>query len=139
MQETDYPWDGRVRLVEPYGFTKISALGIEEQRVNVVIDLTDPRENWRRLGHGYRVEVRVVLWEKADALQLPLTALFRADGRWAVFAIRNGRAVLTPVTLGRRNQLNAEILEGLAGSDAVVSHPSERVTDGVRVEARPRS
>ena len=134
------PLNGRVRRIEPYGFTKVSALGIEEQRVNVIVDFTDPRDKWERLGHGYRVEVRVVLWETGDALQVPLTALFRDSGKWAVFAVSDdGRAVLRDVKVGRRNHLYAEILDGLAQGDRIVSHPSDRLSDGVRVEPRPGS
>lgn len=85
---------GRVRTVEPYGFTKISALGVEEQRVNVVIDLTDPRGKWDRLGHGYRVDAKVTIWQADNALQVPLSALFRTGDTWTVFAVENNRAVL---------------------------------------------
>ena len=92
--------EGRVRRVEPFGFTKISALGIEEQRVNVIIDFTSPREKWERLGHGYQVEVRIVLWEDDGVLKLPLTALFRdGEGDWAVFVAENGRARRRHVTV----------------------------------------
>lgn len=127
---------GRVRLVEPFGFTKVSALGIEEQRVNVVIDLVDPPAARRELGHGFRVEVRIVVWEAPDVLQVPVSALFRAGDRWAVFAVAEGRAGLRPVTLGRRNDLTAEVVEGLAAGDGVILHPTDKVADGVRVVGR---
>ena len=130
--------NGRVRLVEPYGFTKVSALGIEEQRVNVIIDLTDPPDARARLGHGFRVEARIVLWENEAALQLPLTALFRDGGKWAVFAMEDGRARLRHISVGRRNHLAAEIEGGLKEGEQVVGHPGDRISDGARVEARPR-
>ncbi len=128
--------EGRVRLVEPFGFTKISALGIEEQRVNVVIDLESPQLEWARLAHGYQVDVRIVLWEREDVLKLPLTALFRHGSEWAVFAAEDGRARLQIVSLGQRNQLSAEITEGLVEGDRVVLHPSDRVAQGVRIAPR---
>jgi HlyD family secretion protein len=150
---------GRVRRVEPYGFTKVSALGIEEQRVNVVIDFTDPPETWQRLGHGYRVETRIVLWRGEDVVKLPLSALFRAEdgshaadapvsaggaatGRqvagadWAVFVEERGRARLRPVSRGHHNGLEVEITGGLEPGQRVVLHPSDRVSDGVRVVGR---
>lgn len=127
---------GRVRRVEPFGFTKVSALGIEEQRVNVVIDITDPPETWRRLGHGFEVEARVVLWEAADALKLPLTALFRDGDRWQVFAVRDGRALVTSVEIGARTDTEAAVLSGLEKGDAVVRYPDERLADGTRVAER---
>ena len=127
---------GRVRRVEPYGFTKISALGIEEQRVNVIIDFTDPPERWQRLGHGYRVEPRIVLWQSEDVLKIPLPALFRDGDAWAVFAADGGRAALRHVKLGRDNGIEAEIVEGLEAGQEVVLHPSDRVTDGARIVAR---
>ncbi|MCA8927655.1 MAG: HlyD family efflux transporter periplasmic adaptor subunit, partial [Alphaproteobacteria bacterium] len=96
----DRPLNGKVRTVEPYGYTKVSALGIEEQRVNVIVDLTDPPEVWRRLGHGFEVEVRVVLSESENATTVPLTALFREGEAWAVFAVQEDRAVLRTVRLG---------------------------------------
>lgn len=130
------PIGGRVRRVEPFGFTKVSALGIEEQRVNVIVDLVDPAETWVRLGHGYRVEARIVLWHGDDVLKVPQGALFRDGDRWAVYAVANGRAALTPVTLGRRNGLEAEILDGLAEGEAIILHPGDRVTPGVRIAPR---
>jgi len=127
---------GRVRRVEPYGFTKVSALGIEEQRVNVLIDLVDPAEQWLRLGHGYRVEVRIVLWQADDVVKAPLSALFREGDGWAVFAQEDGRARLRPVSRGRHDGLEAEIREGLAPGDVIVRYPSERVGDGTRIAPR---
>ena len=88
--------EGVVRVVEPSGFTKVSALGVEEQRVRVIVDFSSPRTAWARLGDGYRVEARFIVWEGADVLQVPAGALFRHRGGWAVFAVRDGRAALTP-------------------------------------------
>jgi HlyD family secretion protein len=127
---------GEVERIEPVGFTKVSALGIEEQRVNVVIGLTGGAETWARLGHGYRVEVRVVLWEDGGVLKLPLSALFRDGNQWAVFVGEDGFARRRTVRLGHRNDRDAEILEGLEEGDAVVSHPSDRISDGVRIVSR---
>lgn len=128
--------NGRVRRIEPTGFTKVSALGIEEQRVNVIIDFTDPPEQWLRLGHGYRVELQVVLWEAPSVLKVPLTALFRNGGDWTVFVEREGRASLQKVVLGQRTDLEAQILEGLNEGDRVVLYPSDRVIEGVRLTER---
>jgi HlyD family secretion protein len=130
------PLRGRVRLVEPFGFLKISALGVEEQRVNVVIDFVGPAEEWAALGHGFRVEAAIVTWQSDDALQVPVAALFRSGSSWAVFRVVDGRAVLTPVELGRDNGRNAEILSGVEADDTVILYPGERIEDGTRV--RPR-
>lgn len=130
------PLRGVVRRVEPYGYTKVSALGIEEQRVDVIIDLTDPYEKWLRLGHGYRVEPRIVVWESADVLRVPLPALFRQGDRWAVFVEHSGRAMLREVQIGRQNGTLAEIVAGLAGGERVVLHPNERIKDGTRIRVR---
>ena len=127
---------GRVRLVEPSGFTKISALGIEEQRVNVIIDFTSPPSDWQSLGHGYQVTVRVVLWEGSDVRKLPLTALFRHGDQWAVFVEQDGRARLRVIELGQRTGLEAEVIEGVEPGERVVLSPSDRISDGVRIRAR---
>jgi HlyD family secretion protein len=124
---------GTVRLVEPSGFVKVSALGVEEQRVNVIVDFDDPRSAWQALGDGYRVEVRVVEWEQAHVLQVLTGALFRDGDAWAVFVIQNGVAHLRHVQIGRQTSLQAEVTSGLAEGDRVVVHPSDRVADGVRV------
>ena len=130
------PLAGRVRLVEPSGFTKVSALGVEEQRVNVVIDFVGPREAWARLGHGYRVTVRIVVWASDQVLQAPVSALFRSGGRWNVFLVdAGGRARLTSVEIGRMNDETAEIRRGLAPGARLILHPGQRVTNGVRVRA----
>ncbi|WP_029009319.1 efflux RND transporter periplasmic adaptor subunit [Azospirillum halopraeferens] len=127
---------GRVRRVEPYGFTKVSALGVEEQRVNVIIDLTDPPGRRASLGHGFRVEVRIVVRASDDALMLPAGALFRDGDRWAVFAATGGRAELRHVTVGLVNERAAEIRDGLEAGTPVVLHPGDRVADGVPLVAR---
>src|SRR5690606_5836714 len=118
------PLPGRVRLVEPFGFTKVSALGVEEQRVNVVIDFAAPREAWERLGHGYRATVRIEVWKGDAVVQAPISALFRSGGRWLVFAVdKASRARLTPVEVGRMNDEVAEIRRGLEPGARVILHP----------------
>jgi HlyD family secretion protein len=129
--------NGKVRRVEPFGFTKTSALGIEEQRVNVVIDFTDPPEAWKRLGHGYRVIARIVRWRGEDVLRVPLTALFRSGQDWALFKAVDGRARKTAVGVGQINTEWAEIRDGLVAGDKILLHPGARIEDGTRVTARP--
>jgi HlyD family secretion protein len=132
------PLEGRVRLIEPVGFTKVSALGIEEQRVLVIADITSPPETWRRLGDGYRVEARFVVWEGDDVLQVPASALFRHQDGWAVFIHRNGRAHRRQVEVGHRGGLRAEVLSGLDEGVAVIVHPDRSVENGTRVRLRGR-
>ncbi len=121
-----------VRLVEPSGFTKVSALGIEEQRVNVIADL---REAPGPLGDRYRVEVRVVLWGAAQVLRVPLSAVIAREQGWAVYLVRDGRARLAAVKLGHRGGTEAEVLDGVSAGDTILRYPSNRVTDGVRVRS----
>ena len=128
--------EGVVMRIEPFGFTKISALGIEEQRVNVRIDLVGPPDAWARLGHGYRVEPRIILSEADDVLKAPRSALFRDGKRWAVFIEAGGEAVIRHVELGLQNDLEAEIVGGLEHGERVVVQPSDRVTDGARLKDR---
>ena len=130
------PLNGTVRRVEPFGFTKVSALGIEEQRVNVIIDFTDPPQRWARLGHGYRVEPRIVLAAAAQVLKVPRAALFREQGQWAVFVDDGGRAALRSVELGLENGLEAQVVKGLAAGDQVVLQPGGRITAGVALKPR---
>jgi HlyD family secretion protein len=130
--------EGRVRVVEPAGFTKVSALGVEEQRVRVLADIVSPRERWQALGDGYRVEARFVLWEGADLLLIPTSALFKRGEGWAVFVADAGRARLREVKVGKRNGLDAQILHGLKAGDQVIVHPDEKIADGARVKARPK-
>ncbi len=127
--------EGRVRLVEPFGFLKVSALGIEEQRVNVIIDFVGA-DGWERLGHGYQVESKVVLWDADGILTVPLTALFRDGDKWSLFVEEGGRSRLRHVKVGQRNGIIAEIRDGLVAGERVVAHPSDRVTDGVRIASR---
>ena len=129
---------GRVRRVEPFGFTKISALGVEEQRVNVIIDFTEPRDAWASLGHGYRVEVRIEEWRGDQVLKVPTSALFRQRNDWAVFVADSGdRARLKTVQVGRANGREAQIVAGLEPGERVVLHPGETIDDGVRLTERP--
>lgn len=130
---------GRVRRVEPYGFTKVSALGIEEQRVNVIIDFIDPSSAWETLGHGFRVEARIVVWQAAEVTRIPVSALFREGEAWMVFAVIEGRARRRPVVIGRRNDREAEVLDGLQEGEEVVLYPSDKIRDGVRLVPRPAS
>ena len=130
------PLAGRVRRVEPVGFTKISALGVEEQRVLVISDITSDAERWQTLGDGYRVESRFLLWENEDVLQIPASALFRIDDQWALFVMENNKAKRRGVKVGQRNGLSAQILEGLAEGDAVITHPDKTIEDGIGVKRR---
>ncbi|MES9992016.1 MAG: HlyD family efflux transporter periplasmic adaptor subunit [Candidatus Thiodiazotropha sp.] len=132
----DKPLAGVVRRVEPFGFTKVSALGIEEQRVNVIIDFTSPKEAWSRIAHGYQVDVRIVLWRSDGVLKLPLTALFRERDTWAVFVEQDGKASKRQVDIGRRTGLEAEILSGISAGESIVVHPGDKITEGVEIEAR---
>jgi HlyD family secretion protein len=127
---------GRVRRVEPSGFLKISALGVEEQRVNVVVDFEDPAEAWKALGDSYRVELRIVVWQAENVLKVPTSALFRRGDGWAVFAAVRGAARLRPAEIGRRNGLEAEVLSGLDAGERVVVHPSDSLHDGSRLSFR---
>jgi HlyD family secretion protein len=126
----DQPLRGRVRLVEPSGFTKISALGVEEQRVNVIGEFVDPPAS---LGDGYRIEARIVIWEGRDVVKVAGSALFRRADTWNAFVIERGRARLRPVTIGHRSSFEVEVRSGLEPGEIVVLHPSDRVEDGVRV------
>jgi HlyD family secretion protein len=130
------PLRGQVRLVEPYGFLKISALGVEEQRVNVIVDFVGPSEEWSVLGHGYRVETAVVTWEEENVLQVPVAALFRDRERWAVFRVESGEAQIVPVEIGRENGRSAHVLSGLDEGQTIVLYPGEQMADGVKVVDR---
>jgi HlyD family secretion protein len=128
---------GRIRRVEPSGFTKVSALGVEEQRVNLVIDFGDAEAAWHALGDGYRVEVRVVVWQEQNVVKVPLGALFRRGDEWAVFVSDGGRARLRTVKIGPRNAAEAQVLDGLAEGEEVVLYPPDMLEDGARVTRRP--
>ena len=132
----DKPLTGKVQRIEPFGFTKISALGVEEQRVNVVIDFADPLIARQRLGHVYRVIVKIVEWRGKDVLQAPISALFRNKGQWSAFVKRDGKAGLAPVKIGRMNDERAQILAGLKAGEQVILHPSEKIDDGTRIRLR---
>lgn len=127
---------GVVSRIDPYGFTKYSALGVEEQRVEIVIHFDPPELALGNLGHGYRVEVRVVVWEKNDAVVVPSSALFRQHQEWAVFKVVGGKAVLQRVKVGQNNGIDAELLEGLNQGERVVLFPSANLVDGQRVAQR---
>jgi HlyD family secretion protein len=132
----DHPLEGRVRLVEPSGFTKVSALGVEEQRVRVIADITSPEDQWQRLGDAYRVEAVFVLWQGEQVLQVPASALFRNGGDWFAFTVENSVARRRPVQIGHRSGLAAEIVSGLKEGDVVISHPDETVQDGKKIQAK---
>lgn len=127
------PLNGRVRLVEPSAFTKISALGVEEQRVNVIIDFTDPPAERVGLGDGFRIDARITVWEESSVLKVPAGALFRHATSWAVYRVVDGRATVQDVEVGRRSGTEAQILRGLQEGDQVIVYPSDRVRGGVRV------
>ncbi len=130
------PLRAAVRVVEPAGFTKISALGVEEQRVNIVADFTSPQEDRAGLGDAYRVEAAIEVWSDDDVLRVPTSALFRHEGQWAVFVADRGRARLRTVTIGERNASHAAVLDGLKEGEQVLIYPSDRVRDGVAVVER---
>jgi HlyD family secretion protein len=127
---------GKVQRVEPAGFMKISALGVEEQRVNVVIDFVDPREKRAQLGDAFRVEVRIVVWEKPDVLTVPTSSLFRTEGDWSVFIAQGDVVHRRAVRIGERNEQVAEVLEGLAAGDKVVAYPGETLKEGSKIKTR---
>ncbi len=126
----------RVRLVEPAGFTRVSALGVEEQRVNVVIDFDDDPGKWRPLGDAYRVEVRIAIWEAEDVLTVPAGALFRLGEQWAAYVVDGSRLRRTVVEVGQRTPLQAEVRSGLTAGQSVVLHPGDTLVDGARVSLR---
>lgn len=137
---TDWGRDGelsaRVKRIDPAGYTKISALGIEEQRVDAELEILDEPERWRGLGHEFRVMVHIALWEGADVVKAPMGALFRHGDDWQVFRVVDGRAVATSVDIGQRNSDYAQVVEGLSAGDVVILHPSDSVVDGTRVVSR---
>lgn len=133
---TPEPLEGAVRRVEPVGFTKISALGVEEQRVLVIADITASREQWARLGDAYRVNARFILWEAEDVRRVPTSALFRHEGGWAVFVVERGRAILRPLDIGRRAARLTQVLSGLEQGEMVIVHPDRDITAGTRVRLR---
>ena len=126
----------RVKLIEPSGFTKISALGVEEQRVNVVLAFTDPIEKWSNLGDAFRVEAAIIIDRADNAIKVPLSALFRQEEQWSVFKVVDGTAQIQRVEVGRKNDRFAEIKKGLKIDDLIIVHPSNDVNDGVGVVTR---
>ena len=130
------PLTGRVRVVEPAGFTKISSLGVEEQRVLVIVDLTSPAAEWQGLGDGYRLDASFVLWEGTDVLYVPASALFRKGEGWALYVIDRDRARMREVATGHRTGLMVEVVSGLEAGVPVIAHPNDTVQDGVRVRER---
>lgn len=132
----DVPLEARVRLIEPSAFTKISALGIEEQRVWIIADILTSHDKRPTLGDGFRVEASIVTWETADTLKIPAGALFRRSNAWTVFAVVNSRAVLREVQVGKTNGIETEILDGLNAGELIILHPSDRVQAGVRIIER---
>ena len=132
----EQPLQGSVRIVEPVGFTKFSALGVEEQRVLVISDFTSPAEHWQRLGDGYRVEARFILWHEDNVLQVPASSLFRYNNGWGVFVIEGKHAKRRAVEVGQRNGLIAQILDGVKEGEVVINHPSDEVEDGRSVKQR---
>jgi HlyD family secretion protein len=130
----DADLQGRVRRVEPLGFTKLSALGVEEQRVNVLVDITSPRERWKALGEAYRLDAEIEVYRQDQALTIPTGALFRIGAQWFVYVVTGGeRAQQTEITVGHRNDRMVEVLAGLKPGDRVVVYPSDALRDGVRV------
>lgn len=125
-----------VRLIEPSAFTRLSALGVEEQRVNVVLDLDEPREKWATLGDGYRIESRIILWEGADLTVTKGSAVFRSGDGFAAYTMKDGKVELRPVEIGHRGDLDVEITKGLNPGDVVIIHPSDQVKPGANVERR---
>jgi len=127
------PLRGRVALIERSGFTKVSALGVEEQRVKVRIDFLDPVPPGYRLGDRFRIQVRIILRQNDDVLQIPLGALFRRGGDWVAFAVEEGKAVARKLEIGQNDGIYAEVLSGLSAGDRVILHPSEHVSEGAEV------
>ncbi|MCP1727853.1 HlyD family secretion protein [Natronospira proteinivora] len=125
---------GTVRRVEPGGFKRVSALGVDEQRVPVMVTIDSPREDWAELGDGYRIEARFILWEGDDVTHIPTSALFRHQDQWHVFVVEEGRARLRAVETGRRSGLRTQVTEGLSAGETLITHPSDRIEDGSRVQ-----
>jgi HlyD family secretion protein len=132
----EQPLAAKVRRVEPSAFTKTSALGVDEQRVNVVLDLEGPPDTWRSLGDGFGSEVEITVWSKPDVLQIATSALFRRGSGWAALAVRDGRATTRAVEIGHRAPLQTEVVSGLDVGDLVIIHPGASVREGVRVAFR---
>lgn len=132
----DAALEGHVRLVEPAAFTRTSALGVDEQRVNVVIDIDSPRDRWRLLGDGFRVEVAIETWSSDAAIRVPSGALFRDGNEWAVFVVTDRRARRRTVETGHRSERDVEVTRGLRAGETVIVHPSDALHDGTAVVVR---
>jgi len=132
----DEPLTGSVRLVEPAGFTKISSLGVEEQRVLVIVDITSPPEQWSVLGDGFRMEAHFTIWEDDNVLQIPASALFRAGKDWAVFVEHDGKARKRVIEIGQRNGLTAQIISGLKENEKVIVYPDDTISEGTKIRQR---
>lgn len=131
------PLQGRVRVVEPSAFTRVSALGVEEQRVDVVVDILSPHDDWVSLGDGFRVEARITLFSADRAVKVPVSALFRDGHRWCVYVVDGDRARRRCIEISRRSSSDAVVQKGLAPGDRVVNYPGDTITDGARIQARP--
>jgi HlyD family secretion protein len=129
----EHPLRGEVRSVEPSAFTRISALGVEEQRVKVIVAIADPPAE---LGDGFRVEARIFTWRGDRVMTVPASAVFRDKDRWAVYAVEGGRARARPVEIGHRGRLDVEIVSGLLPGTAVILHPTDQIRDGIAIEPR---
>lgn len=134
----EQPLLGTIRIVEPAGFTKISSLGVEEQRTLVLVDITSPPEQWKVLGDGFRLDTTFIVWEGKDVLQVPASALFRSGQDWAVFVADTGKAVKRIVQVGKRSGLTAEILSGLKEGEKVIARPDDTVKEGGKVKGMGR-
>jgi len=127
---------GSVRIIEPTGFTKISALGVEEQRVLVIVDIDSAPELWERLGDGYRVETAFILWEEPEVLQIPTSAMFREGDGWAVYVVNQNRAERRKVEPGQRGGIYTQVLSGLEQGEQIINHPGDNLEAGSRVRLR---
>ena len=128
--------EARVLRIEPKAFRKLSSLGVEERRVNVILDLESPREAWAALGDGYRVEASITTWQGTDLLTVPVSAIFKHEQRWHVFVVDGQNARLRPVELGKRNGFDAQIVSGLQADETIIIHPGERIADGSLIQPR---
>ena len=126
-----------VRRIDPAAYTKVSALGVEEQRVDATLEITDPYDKWQGLGHDYRVTAHIRTWKGGDVVKVPVGALFRRGADWNVFRVVDGKAKLTRIVIGHRNTHFAEVQSGLVTGDTIILHPSDQVTDGISVAPRP--
>lgn len=128
--------EGRVARIDPFGVTKYSALGVEEQRVGVVVDMLSPPEERPSLGHGYRLEARIIIWQAEDILKVPSSALFRDGDGWALFRVVDGIAQMTPVETGHSDGIETEVTSGLTDGDTVILYPSAGLASGAEVASR---